>query len=441
MLHLRKIILLCCLFLVCYSANANDDVRLKALINDYFSLIQSYSYIVAGKTPVHYKTEIFQLFDETAISGYDYASDLFNNDDQNGLSLNLYLTHIEKRYENKIAVQFDNAHYFNCTAHIEGKKFAFISVEKTLEYIGDKHIETSRKKTVKLLIGVDVTSNIYKINMVTFLESYISPDPSCRIDIKQDRRDVFFAENISVADAMLKKGSYVTALNFYEKALKLRPGDKSTIRKIEQCNAYVTYDNFKAEVETAITQKRYSLARAALKKIENKFPDKQDYVDRKYKECLSGEKKQEYLQYRKAGDEYYKKGFNESAKKMYEFALKYYPADNYCLGMLKKCRYASPEKIRKEISKAVYLAEEKRELVEAFKILSYYEGSGYLNGQNYYFMAMMMAGRDKKVHKYMGYTKKQCDDLAMEYCVKAIKKGDKNAKEMWQYMFTSRSLK
>ncbi len=410
------------LFLFGSFSDSFDIKRVEGVMNEYMTLMQDYSNLPPASDAVEKKGELISLFDLNAIAGYEYASDLFKPEECDAPSLNSYLDYITKNYQNKIVVSFTKPYYFKCLRKIGTKEFAIVSVDKSLEYLGQK----SNNK--KLIIGIDVSD--YKINMVAFPEN-LQKDNNCVIDQKQDEQNDLFNENSNNGDRLLINKDFIGAKNFYEKALNYKPNDNHVLSQLNKCNDILNYNSYKTEAENNFLNKKFNKAKDLFLKIVSKYPINKEYAEKKIKECDEGIRIENYELYKQFGDDYFKKEYYTLASQNYQSSLKYNPNDSYLLGMIKKCDNSTPTKVNEAISKAIYLAEKQHKLAEAFQMLSYYEGSGMLKGDNYYFMAMMMDGRDDNVDKLMKYSKKQCYQLAQEYCVKGIRRGDKKCVDMW----------
>ena len=135
----------------CFASVNFDQEKVKDIVRQYITLLQTYSNLPKGKSAIDYKCQLINLFDKEAISGYDYESDLFNKDESD-VSFNEYLDFIKDHYENKISVEFTSEYFFGCTAKIKDKEFAFALVNKTLEYIGDKAIDGNKTFFLKTQI-------------------------------------------------------------------------------------------------------------------------------------------------------------------------------------------------------------------------------------------------------------------------------------------------
>ncbi len=438
----KKNILFVFLFICVNNINATpfDKEKVKQLAQKYFTLMEVYSDLPPDKSANDYRSQLLDIFDVNVRTGIDFASDLFTADDQANLRFYDYLTTIEDKYENKIQVDFKNDYYFTCTAKIDNKEFAYVSVDKTLEYIGEKQLSIdSKTRKVNLLIGIDISQPAYKINMIVF-RPYKEKDNSCILDQKQDEQIALFGEYSKFGDSYYSKRDYVSAKNLYEKALIYKANDSRVLSQINLCNNILNFESYKSSAEKNLTEKKFNKAREIFVKISSEYSEHKSYTLNKIKECDEGIRIENYNFYKNLGNENYKKRFYSKAVENFNSALKYDKSEISLINdMIHKSSIADHKYAQTQINHAVYIAEKKNNLVEAFKILSYYEASNLLSGQNYYFMAMMLDGNEKNIRQKIHYSKRQAYHLAKEYCLKGKNLGNGNAEFMWERILNGKS--
>ena len=109
--------------------------------------------------------------------------------------------------------------------------------------------------------------------------------------------------------------------------------------------------------------------------------------------------------------------------------------------MIKKCDNADKTNAADGINKARKLvAKNKKEYFpEIIKILTYYEPSGLLTGQDYYNLAAILDVAYGNVCNAMNYNKRQSYHLAKEYCLKSMTKGNSYAETLWFDRFNNKA--
>lgn len=412
--------------------------KVEMLVNLYKELLITYSNAPNDTIAESKKWDLYNLFETPQLR---HAYDLFNNEETYGVNAESYLRIIKNIYDNKILVDFENLHIFSCIANINGKQFALATIDKKLEYIGNKDEFKNKTRTVKILIGINITKSEYKINLVIFPEEYLAIDKSCIIDEKQDNQKILFTENITIADLAYIQKDFVTAKQFYEKALLYKNDDSNILMQLNKCNSFINLVSFQTNADKYLTEGDFSKAKEMFEQIMNQYPEKRDYALNNINNCDEQIRWQNYNEYKKAGDDNFRKLFYQAATENYRSALKYNPNDSYSLMMIKKCDNADKTTAINGIYKARELVSRKNKkyFPEIIKILTYYEPSGLLTGQDYYNLAAILDVAYSNVNMAMNYTKRQSYHLAKEYCLKSMAKGYKSADELWFDRFNKKA--
>jgi len=439
----RKIFLYCfCFFLLLENAAfaSFDKGKVENLVNLFTELMTNYSNAANTSIAESKRIELYKLFGRPQLG---YSFDLFNDVSEAEQTPSNYLRVIEVVYENKLLFDFEDLHIFSCTANIAGKQFAFVTLRKTIEYLGNKTEFKNKKKKVKILIGIDINELDYKIDRVIFPEEYVSPDKGCTIDEKQDEQNVLFGENCTLAELAFSRKDYVSAKEFYERSLLYRPNDTKIFVQLNKCYSVINYESYQTNAKKYFSEGYYSKAKELYDKIASQYPDKREYALNKIKICDEQIRVKNYLEFKKMGDESFNKQFYNTALENFQSALKYEPNDSYSISMIKKCANADVSTAMNEIKKARELIyhRSKKYFPEIIQIYTYYEPSGLLSGLDYYNMAAILDVGYGNVTNKLNYTKIQSFHLAKEYCLKSMAKGYSSADDLWYDRFNRRSRK
>jgi len=418
-------------------AEAFDKNKVEILVNLYKELLITYCNAPNDEIAKSKRRDLINLFENPQL---DYAMDLFNNEKKDNPNLVSYLRIISSNYENKILVDLENLHIFSCTSNIKGKEIAYASFNKSLKYIGTNKDYKNQQKNVTIVIGINISEPEYKINLVAFPKELIS-DPNCLLDAQQDNQKVLFEENLAIANLFFQQKNYVSAKQFYENVLLYKPNDSKIISQYNICNSKITYDSYQTNADMYISQENFVRAKEMYNNILNQFPEKREYAKKNIKYCDEQILIQNYTEYRKAGDDNFNKQFYTIATQYYQTALKYNPNDSYSIDMIKKCNNADKTTALNGISKArslVFIHRQKY-FPEIVNILTYYEQSGLLSGQDYYNLAAILDVAYENVNYAMNYSKRQSYHLAKEYCLKSMAKGYKTADNLWYDRFNKKA--
>lgn len=413
--------------------SAFDKNKVEDLVNLYIELLTNYSNAPNNSVAQDKRRELYNLFEYPELK---YAFDLFDFSDQFAETGISYLRIIDQVYGNKIAIECNDIHVFNCTQVSKGVEFAFVTMSKELKYVGDKSEFLNKKKRVRILLGINVSNLNYKINKVIFPEEYVSRENSCIIDEKQDDQIAFFNENVILADAYYEDNNLVLARQYFEKALMYK-NDPMVISKLKTCDDKIDLDALIKNSEKELTDGKFIMAKLIYEKLALKYPERRQFALEKINYCNQQIKRQNYEEYIKIGDNYYEKKFYSVASTNYKIALSYSNGNVYALDMIRKCDNSDEPAARQGIAKARLLVSQfrKKDFPELVEILTYYEPSGLLTGQDYYNLAAILDVAYQNVNAHMSYTKIQSYHLAKEYCLKSRARGYKSADNLWYDRF------
>src|SRR5690606_18671704 len=110
-------------------------------------------------------------------------------------------------------------------------------------------------------------------------------------------------------------------------------------------------------------------------------------------------------------------------KKMYDEALKHYqeaisymPNNSYLLQRIEECKRGDTASVAKILQTAYNNAKKsKKNWFDTFNTYASYENTGFLTGEQYYFMCLMMLENYNQIGKKMGYSRNQTYHLARKY--------------------------
>src|SRR5690606_25323877 len=140
--------------------------------------------------------------------------------------------------------------------------------------------------------------------------------------------------------------------------------------------------------------------------------------------------KSSYAAMIKNADYFYQGNLYNKALEYYQSALEFMPGDAYALAQVQLCQNRGLETAREEIRRAIRLAEAgPQNYGKAFKIFYTYEESGLLTAENYYFMAMMLDGRERSVRNEMGFSNRDFRRFMYIYCPKLRKASEREKYE------------
>jgi tetratricopeptide (TPR) repeat protein len=437
-MHNNRLLILLSLLFTVLTAGAgvkrNDVERCVLLYEEALA-----NYCGSGRHSDKKKGHIYSVCDHDA-SRLTYPFDLFNDEGAKGGDIDNYLDAVRKNYNNELDVQFDNDNMFiaNCVAEQAGVKYVYVTVRKTVRYVGSNPVFRACENSVTLLIAVDVTQTPYKISFVDIPEEYHFLDESCKIARDKYPHNDLSAGYIAKGKSLIADKDYIYAANCFEKALIYKPQSVDAKKGLNLCAEHISFEDRIGAAEGQFNMGDYFNARNQFMYLYQTRPGIDTaHLALQIARCDSAIKLQHAGYYFDKGNYLYKKGCYKAAIDCFDRCRAFMVAgfNEDCLQMIEKCRLL-PDALADTIRNAEYLAEHGKK-AEAFSILSSCEESGLLSAQNYYFMAMMMDGKDDKVARVMDYSNKECKYFARIYCLRAIQKGSAPAKQLWE----SRMLK
>lgn len=417
---LRFIFLFICLTyfpsLYSQSYNKKDDTEILESARAFYSAIELYS----GKNGKEDKNLYGQILKyKDGDDAVFHANDLFGTRPrgQNFDNWMTYLDNIDNDYENNIEVSYSDVQLLNCFETRNGFNCAIVSVKKSLKYKDNYKTETEF-----ILINL----NSKKISEVVFPDFYTEKGGTCNSPVESNRKEKQI-ETRREADRYFEQKNYSKAKELYT-SIKEDFSDATVNSKIDECNKFLSLENYLKEADNAFTNKKYDAAKSLYLKILNEFPQADKLpLNEKIKQCNQEINEQIYRRNIEYGDYYFQKGIYNQARSYYQLALQVKAGDQYATNRYNEAKKDDPNLALQEIRKAVDLAESgKKNYGKAFKIMSEYEQSNLLTTENYYFLTVMMFKRFESVRDEMNYSKKDCDNYLNIYVKKLKEKNSRN---------------
>jgi hypothetical protein len=420
-------------FLFVFSISLHVDLSKKEkegvllVASQYSALITSYSNCKNQDKPDFLHKQIEDLFiGKSEFQSLPHACDLFK--DEKRLSCADYLDAIEENYQHNLKVDFSSPpQLIKCSEYINNRRIVYVGFDKSLSF------HDFPVKNVKIILAICISDTNFKIISVFYPKEY-SNRGTCLFDQYNGSNKILFEQYFRTGDELFYDKDFINAIKEYESA-RLYDTNKHLESQIIECNMMLNLDSYKRSAELLFNHSEFYKAKDTYKQIIKLYPKEELDILPKINQCNFEIINQEYNRNKILADEYFAKQFYKRASQVYETCLEYKPNDLYSINKIKECHFDDPIAVKSIINQAIYLAEKEGKWAGAFKLLYNVEESQILTGDNYYFMAMMMDGRDQKVDKIMGFTKNMCNHLAIIYCKKAIGKGNKKAVLMWDDIF------
>ena len=413
---MKEYIFIITLLLFCQSSFSFDRDEVDELVNNYQASLEKY---YKNATDNDSKYEVSLSFKDAYESLHESDINLVDN---NYTTVLTYLQNLADHYHSKAIVHIYNTYIFDCLYYSKtySQGAAVVTFEKEVVF-GNKRVST------KYLLLIS-TNGKYKI-IAAYLKT-LHPEnlPSCSMP-KEEKNALeelkkFEASYMKKAGELQVIGDYIGAKRLYNEVLKLNPQNTVAKDRISDCNTFITSENLTAEIDKLITDNEYSLALIRLRNLrDSAYPYDAEWFLTQYSHCELALSKQRALETIANADYYYAKKMYKAAKTIYNRALKYNYKKKYVLAQINLCIKGDPSYIKGRIQEAYYNAlASKKNYLTTFKIYQEYEKSGYLKGENYYFMCIVMLG-DKRVKKGMGYSNSLTQKLAKKYFYKAKRLG------------------
>lgn len=249
-----------------------------------------------------------------------------------------------------------------------------------------------------------------------------------------------FNNKLEKANNLYNAEKYKDALDLYKEVLKIKP-NKEIESKINLCQTKINYIFLMNKVEYLINKKSYDNAIDLLIDMQTQYSEEKDFINEKLTFCKKKLKQEKIIFYVDMGDKHCSVGNLKSAKENYEKAINLAPSDNDIKAKMKKCLENDLSYQKQQIQAAIKKIEtsSEKEWIEPFKILKKYEKSSLLNGQNFYFMARMLNYKPKLIEGALKLDRCSIDNLAVNYCLKSIELGNKDAIYLYEFIFNENS--
>ncbi len=433
---MKNFLLISLLFSFANKKNSNvyllSDATNRGFVENYFSRLSVY-----GSNPSKANSNELELLN----MHYDPDEPNYPNDlgtDVATTDFSNYLIDIRDVYNHKVNMDYTINSVSACETTNQGFDFTFVFVTKTMMMVGGI-------RKIELLVSVSNSSKGTKIHRVDWLSTEIIKNDECLTDeLKKENKDIIveattdkFAEIKKSGDNAFNANNYRLAKECYEEALKVK-NDSYLLERIKICNNQITCLTDIKLSDNYSQKKEYKKSIDLLNKIANNCPEYKNNAIEKINLYSDLIKKQNYEHYLKMGDDLFTTQLYTNAKNAYSKALEFSPNDTYLLKQIKICEGNGVQFIQSEIRKAISLAENGK-LANAFSIFYRYESSNLLDGDNYYFMAMVLDNNDGRVTKLFNLSRKERFHLAKIYCITAMNKGNKNAENMYFEIFNKKS--
>lgn len=389
----------------CQSLTKDQKEQIELSVNSFTSALSLFANC-KGEDVVDKGLEILTHLDERLQDSC--ANDLFGSqidDNSENTYWGNYLRYIEKIFHNEITMDFNNVKIINCIESGNSESFAIVSFDKYLKF-------KDESKTVSGLIFINLSN--YKIRNIVFPYSYKG---NCNFSGKNDiTLNVIRAK----AEKLFAEGNFVSAKNQFEILHRENMSNQEISERIKECEKFISINSYMQRADSLYSVEAFEVAIYYYKKILTEFTDVDvKLINSKIDLCTAGLNNYYYKQHIRSADIFFQRGIFNKASEFYNLALIYKPNDIYATTQLQKSKRGDPEIARNEIRKAISLAEiSNKNWGVAFKIMLQYEPSGLLNAENYYFMVMMLDGRDKRVKSEMNFKFKDFQNYLNIYALK-----------------------
>lgn len=401
----------------------NNKNEISELARAFFSSIEIYSGPRARIDGDSYN-RIFEFFNKN--SNKIHAYDLFKENVLVGSDKNItgYLQDIESDYNNEIDVQFKDIKLVPCVIKSRGENYVAVRVKKILVYKG---VTKEAEETVFFNIGN--SDEHFKVNEVVF--SNIFNESNCLDNVisdqnKIDLKQLKFSQQLKQADLTFHNKNYTAAKYLYTTLLEENKEKDYLNRQIATCNTFITMETYLEKANYLFINNKYEDAKEFYEIILKDYSTGNSFVLQRIDSCKIKIRETKYKKMIELGDYYYNKGLYANASEYYRNSLEFIENDKYGLSQIEKCRRGDPRYARNEIDRAIVLAEtSKKNWGIAFRIMFEYQTSGLLKAQNYYFMVMVLDGKDKYVREEMDFKHRDFQNYLNIYAAKLRKESSK----------------
>lgn len=404
--------------------NAPIKDRIDAVIVEY--TIQMNNLLSEQGSTIEQAERYFAQIESTHLDNVEHSNDLqyFNlaqhKDSELRLTDYIRLTAIDYRAQLTGYFAANSLIIDQCPISINGKDIYLVSVQKTIH-------SQNKTKVFDYLIGVDLNSE-YPISFVFFYEvarseKNIPINESCSTDQQEEEikeiRNRHLIELKSQSETYYIAGDYYNALESYKRALLLNPLDQDVKDGIENCN-YFIIENRKEIIQKLIDQEQFQNALTEINKIKTSNQSDEWYLE-KIEFCKTNLARIKDENELHRADVLFTNQQTKKALYVYQNISNSQHLDQkYINNQIIKCKESDPQFINKVLKKAYDEAvKSKKNYLTTFKTYSKYQSSGFLTGEQYYFMCLMMINKHSAIAKPMGYSKNQAKLLSRLYFYKA----------------------
>lgn len=440
--------------------------NIDELLTNYKTAL--YDFTSNNGDPDAYASIVLSFSGEDSQGSHVYDFDQSNDKHKIGIIGN-YLMELEITLSQKpVSLEFieDKTYKLPCSGYCGGKKLNYYIIEKLVN-----------NKKVEEVVGFDVTNSKLSIDFVVMKDSKLDCEIpfQCNSSESNDEANQI-TQTTKKAKQFYRQKDYINAKKQYQWVYQ-KTKDDTLLDIINTCNELIGLDGFKNEINSLISKEKYTLALNQLKSIPKQFlalGETEQWVDDKKQLCLTksfqqikekidhkiaqGEIYQAKDLLAKINEDFYMKSEIKSWKiekenevktlirkweheRIYKNAKLYYEkgmynkslselekitgsefVDNNEINILKeKCKDGDPQYVQKLLKEAYSKAvKSKKNWLYTYKIYKKYEYTGFLTGDNYFFMMKMnLPSNYNNIGKKVGYKRSHCKDFAKKYFYKA----------------------
>lgn len=415
---------------------ANSDIdKIKEVCNLYITSITDYSKNIDVNNS--YENLLYGVFDYDS-DVYIHQNDLFDTSYANKNDIDNYLAYIDIEYQNSIDIEFEETEVLDCTSNLNGRYYVFAIVLKTLKY-------KDKTREQELIFGLYKEGDGYIVEYALFNTAHNNTElmVQCSVNSIEEDRLKLEREHLKSANAAFADQNYFNAKRLYEMVLSFNPSNTYAIDGVRNCNLLLTKERTKIEIANLIQHEKFREAEQRLAIFEREFPSTETaWVLAQKNASKNGIALKNYQANLKIANAKYDAGLFEDAINYYKSARSYSVADiAYIDGQIERCETGSPQEVMARIKKAYNEAKySKSKWLNTYRTYIKYQNSGVLNGENYYFMCLMMENNYSQIGKKMGYSRRQTRQLAVKYFYKAKELG-RDVSFLETQVFTKRRTK
>jgi tetratricopeptide (TPR) repeat protein len=398
---------------------SNDNDKLNLLLSEYITNIIEFS---QSKNSVQSFLKLNSLY--TDINEI-HENELFGCERSSGL-MN-YLTIIKKDFNHNLIVTIENEKILTCNRYNEGKSYRFGTFQKTIKF-------NNKSKVIDILVMIDVTNSIYKIEGVFLklldIESRILNSCSKPVTNEEKKNEekklrTYLKSHIDKAKNLINQKRYTEALQYFKEVLVIDKTHKTAIDGVLFCERLIDTSEKKKNIIRLLEFENYEKILKLIDKQSNaNLIFGREWVSKINEQCLQGIKRKKLKRLLKSGDYYLSIGQYRKARNLFESALKLSTNNSEIINKIAQSKNGDPNYVKKQLKLAFDNAvRSKKNYLSTFKTYKKYENGNLLTGENYLFMMLMMLDLHKRVAKPMGYSRNQAKHLSREYFYKTKRTG------------------